>query len=63
MENNISLLSILIPVYNESESIGLLYKRLDSMSAKIHCEVEFLVTTHPPPFFDGEAIVVAIFIK
>ena len=37
-----TLLSILIPVYNESECIGLLYERLDKISAEIPCEVEFL---------------------
>ena len=37
-----TLLSILIPVYNESECIGLLYDRLNKISADIPCEVEFL---------------------
>lgn len=37
-----SLLSILIPVYNESECIKLLYDRLDVITKKIPCEAEFL---------------------
>ena len=40
--NTTSLLSILIPVFNESECIGLLYERLDKISADIPSDVEFL---------------------
>lgn len=36
------LISILIPVYNESECVELLYERLCSISDKIPCELEFL---------------------
>jgi len=35
-------LSILIPVYNESECIGLLYERLFKVAEMIPCHVEFL---------------------
>ena len=37
-----ALLSILIPVYNERDCIGILYERLNDMAEKLHCEVEFL---------------------
>ena len=37
-----NLLSILIPVYNESECLGLLYDRIDKMSKELPCEVEIL---------------------
>lgn len=36
------LLSILIPVYNERECIALLYERLNKVSKKLPCRVEFL---------------------
>ena len=39
---NTTLLSILIPVYNESECIELLYERLDKATVTLPCEVEFM---------------------
>ena len=35
-----SLLSILVPVYNESECLPLLYERLCAVTATLPCEVE-----------------------
>lgn len=40
--NKVSILTILIPVFNEEECICELYKHLDEVSKKISCECEFL---------------------